>query len=118
MDFTKPQMKTGENRSGRELGDVSVGGAGDMTGPGVFVLPLSILLDWASCHPIPVPVPIPIPIPRRKSFHKRPLISFDGFCWDYDQDVDTPNRDRLAQEGVKATLGDNDLPNPLHHHLG
>ena len=29
-----------------------------MTGPGVFVLPLSILLDWASCHPVPVPIPV------------------------------------------------------------
>ncbi|XP_061633319.1 ectonucleotide pyrophosphatase/phosphodiesterase family member 7 [Phyllopteryx taeniolatus] len=30
------------------------------------------------------------------------LISFDGFRWDYDQDVDTPNLDRLARDGVKA----------------
>ncbi|KAG7218216.1 hypothetical protein INR49_007989 [Caranx melampygus] len=30
------------------------------------------------------------------------LISFDGFRWDYDQDVDTPNLDQLAVEGVKA----------------
>ncbi|KAM4581006.1 ectonucleotide pyrophosphatase/phosphodiesterase family member 7 [Odontesthes bonariensis] len=30
------------------------------------------------------------------------LISFDGFRWDYDQDVDTPNMDRLAVDGVKA----------------
>ncbi|CAN9514467.1 unnamed protein product [Ophioblennius macclurei] len=30
------------------------------------------------------------------------LISFDGFRWDYDQDVDTPNFDRLAVDGVKA----------------
>ncbi|KAM3613661.1 uncharacterized protein V6R79_003103 [Siganus canaliculatus] len=30
------------------------------------------------------------------------LISFDGFRWDYDQDVDTPNLDQLVQEGVKA----------------
>lgn len=30
------------------------------------------------------------------------LISFDGFRWDYDQDVDTPNLDKLAVDGVKA----------------
>ncbi|XP_075948855.1 ectonucleotide pyrophosphatase/phosphodiesterase family member 7-like [Anarhichas minor] len=30
------------------------------------------------------------------------LISFDGFRWDYDRDVDTPNLDKMAQEGVKA----------------
>lgn len=30
------------------------------------------------------------------------LISFDGFRWDYDQDVDTPNLDQLAADGVKA----------------
>lgn len=30
------------------------------------------------------------------------LISFDGFRWDYDQDVDTPNLDKMAQDGVKA----------------
>uniref|UniRef100_A0A8D0DU98 Uncharacterized protein n=1 Tax=Salvator merianae TaxID=96440 RepID=A0A8D0DU98_SALMN len=34
--------------------------------------------------------------------HKLLLISFDGFRWDYDQDVDTPNLDKLAKEGVKA----------------
>ncbi|XP_053197115.1 ectonucleotide pyrophosphatase/phosphodiesterase family member 7-like [Scomber japonicus] len=30
------------------------------------------------------------------------LISFDGFRWDYDRDVDTPNLDQMAQDGVKA----------------
>lgn len=30
------------------------------------------------------------------------LISFDGFRWDYDRDVDTPNLDRMALDGVKA----------------
>ncbi|XP_068999868.1 ectonucleotide pyrophosphatase/phosphodiesterase family member 7 [Embiotoca jacksoni] len=30
------------------------------------------------------------------------LVSFDGFRWDYDQDVDTPHLDRLAVDGVKA----------------
>ncbi|KAM9309151.1 ectonucleotide pyrophosphatase/phosphodiesterase family member 7 [Pholidichthys leucotaenia] len=30
------------------------------------------------------------------------LVSFDGFRWDYDQDVDTPNLDRLVLDGVKA----------------
>lgn len=31
------------------------------------------------------------------------LISFDGFRWDYDRDVDTPNLDKMAKDGVKAT---------------
>ncbi|KAJ8389137.1 hypothetical protein AAFF_G00123430 [Aldrovandia affinis] len=31
------------------------------------------------------------------------LISFDGFRWDYDRDVDTPNLDAMATDGVKAT---------------
>ncbi|XP_048848271.1 ectonucleotide pyrophosphatase/phosphodiesterase family member 7-like [Brienomyrus brachyistius] len=31
------------------------------------------------------------------------LISFDGFRWDYDRDVDTPHLDAMAAEGVKAT---------------
>ncbi|XP_006801727.2 ectonucleotide pyrophosphatase/phosphodiesterase family member 7-like [Neolamprologus brichardi] len=30
------------------------------------------------------------------------LISFDGFRWNYDQDVDTPNLDKMAKDGVKA----------------
>ncbi|NWU88458.1 ENPP7 phosphodiesterase, partial [Upupa epops] len=30
------------------------------------------------------------------------LVSFDGFRWDYDQDVDTPNLDAMAARGVKA----------------
>ncbi|XP_056262812.1 ectonucleotide pyrophosphatase/phosphodiesterase family member 7-like [Pseudoliparis swirei] len=30
------------------------------------------------------------------------LISFDGFRWDYDRGVDTPNLDRMAEDGVKA----------------
>ena len=30
------------------------------------------------------------------------LISFDGFRWDYDRDVETPELDKMAQDGVKA----------------
>ncbi|XP_054831206.1 ectonucleotide pyrophosphatase/phosphodiesterase family member 7 [Eublepharis macularius] len=30
------------------------------------------------------------------------LVSFDGFRWNYDQDVDTPNLDAMARDGVKA----------------
>lgn len=30
------------------------------------------------------------------------LISFDGFRWDYDQDVETPYMDQLVEDGVKA----------------
>ncbi|XP_055991106.1 ectonucleotide pyrophosphatase/phosphodiesterase family member 7-like [Sorex fumeus] len=42
------------------------------------------------------------PVPGAKAFNKLLLISFDGFRWDYDQDVDTPHLDQLAQDGVKA----------------
>lgn len=39
---------------------------------------------------------------RTSAGKKLLLISFDGFRWDYDQDVDTPNLDQLAVDGVKA----------------
>ncbi|KAG9464940.1 hypothetical protein GDO78_019161, partial [Eleutherodactylus coqui] len=39
---------------------------------------------------------------RKKAPHKLLLVSFDGFRWDYDQDVDTPNLDNLSKDGVKA----------------
>ncbi|XP_044155396.1 ectonucleotide pyrophosphatase/phosphodiesterase family member 7 [Bufo gargarizans] len=39
---------------------------------------------------------------EKESPHKLLLISFDGFRWDYDQDVDTPNMDILNNDGVKA----------------
>lgn len=63
-----------------------------MKGFGVLGLLLPVLLSWASSNPVP----------GRKGFNKLLLISFDGFRWNYDQDVDTPNMDRLAREGVKA----------------
>ncbi|XP_076028036.1 ectonucleotide pyrophosphatase/phosphodiesterase family member 7 [Genypterus blacodes] len=40
--------------------------------------------------------------PERTGANKLLLISFDGFRWDYDQDVDTPNLDQLVRDGVKA----------------
>uniref|UniRef100_A0A8C2UEK4 Ectonucleotide pyrophosphatase/phosphodiesterase 7 n=1 Tax=Coturnix japonica TaxID=93934 RepID=A0A8C2UEK4_COTJA len=42
------------------------------------------------------------PVPLTSSRDKVLLVSFDGFRWDYDQDVDTPNLDLMAVEGVKA----------------
>uniref|UniRef100_A0A673VF00 Ectonucleotide pyrophosphatase/phosphodiesterase 7 n=1 Tax=Suricata suricatta TaxID=37032 RepID=A0A673VF00_SURSU len=42
------------------------------------------------------------PISRKASRNKLLLVSFDGFRWDYDQDVDTPNLDAMALDGVKA----------------
>ncbi|XP_039973584.1 ectonucleotide pyrophosphatase/phosphodiesterase family member 7 [Xiphias gladius] len=42
------------------------------------------------------------PLSKAASGNKLLLISFDGFRWDYDQDVDTPNLDQLAVDGVKA----------------
>lgn len=40
--------------------------------------------------------------PASKPRQKVLLISFDGFRWDYDRDVDTPNLDKMAKDGVKA----------------
>lgn len=40
--------------------------------------------------------------PLNKARPKLLLISFDGFRWDYDRDVDTPNLDQMARDGVKA----------------
>ncbi|XP_051904431.1 ectonucleotide pyrophosphatase/phosphodiesterase family member 7-like [Hippocampus zosterae] len=43
-------------------------------------------------------LPAPALTPRQKVL----LVSFDGFRWDYDRDVDTPNLDRMARDGIKA----------------
>ncbi|XP_053183678.1 ectonucleotide pyrophosphatase/phosphodiesterase family member 7 [Scomber japonicus] len=42
------------------------------------------------------------PLNKAAAKKKLLLISFDGFRWDYDQDVDTPNLDQLSKDGVKA----------------
>ncbi|KAM7382224.1 hypothetical protein PAMA_012879 [Pampus argenteus] len=42
------------------------------------------------------------PVLTGSTRNKLLLISFDGFRWDYDQYVDTPNLDNMAQDGVKA----------------
>ncbi|XP_053577129.1 ectonucleotide pyrophosphatase/phosphodiesterase family member 7 [Bombina bombina] len=52
---------------------------------------LSALLPLGSSLPLQARAP-----------HKLLLISFDGFRWDYDQDVSMPNMDAMASEGVKA----------------
>ncbi|KAG5854302.1 hypothetical protein ANANG_G00036360 [Anguilla anguilla] len=44
----------------------------------------------------------PLTGPRTRPRNKLLLISFDGFRWDYDRDVDTPNLDAMARDGVKA----------------
>ncbi|XP_072501304.1 ectonucleotide pyrophosphatase/phosphodiesterase family member 7 [Notamacropus eugenii] len=43
-----------------------------------------------------------VPLPNQLYHKKLLLVSFDGFRWNYDQDVDTPNLDSMAQDGVKA----------------
>ncbi|NXX82060.1 ENPP7 phosphodiesterase, partial [Urocolius indicus] len=42
------------------------------------------------------------PVQQESNHSKVLLVSFDGFRWNYDQDVDTPNLDTMAAEGVKA----------------
>jgi len=44
----------------------------------------------------------PVDLPANRTHNKLLLISFDGFRWDYDQDVETPNFDQLVRDGVKA----------------
>ncbi|XP_038598014.1 ectonucleotide pyrophosphatase/phosphodiesterase family member 7 [Tachyglossus aculeatus] len=44
-----------------------------------------------------------IPLPGKPpAASKLLLVSFDGFRWDYERDVDTPNLDAMAAAGVKA----------------
>lgn len=43
-----------------------------------------------------------VPLGRKGSRNKLLLVSFDGFRWNYDQDVQTPNLDAMALDGVKA----------------
>ncbi|NXF89097.1 ENPP7 phosphodiesterase, partial [Eubucco bourcierii] len=43
-----------------------------------------------------------VPVQQAPNRSKVLLVSFDGFRWNYDQDVDTPNLDTMAAEGVKA----------------
>ncbi|XP_063819747.1 ectonucleotide pyrophosphatase/phosphodiesterase family member 7 [Pseudophryne corroboree] len=59
----------------------------------VFCVVVSALLALSSSVPLHM---------RKKPPHKLLLISFDGFRWDYDQDVDTPNMDIMNNDGVKA----------------
>uniref|UniRef100_A0A8I3NSV7 Ectonucleotide pyrophosphatase/phosphodiesterase family member 7 n=3 Tax=Canis lupus familiaris TaxID=9615 RepID=A0A8I3NSV7_CANLF len=42
------------------------------------------------------------PVGRKGTRNKLLLVSFDGFRWNYDQDVHTPNLDAMALDGVKA----------------
>uniref|UniRef100_A0A674JF72 Ectonucleotide pyrophosphatase/phosphodiesterase 7 n=1 Tax=Terrapene triunguis TaxID=2587831 RepID=A0A674JF72_9SAUR len=42
------------------------------------------------------------PLQDRGNRNKVLLVSFDGFRWNYDQDVETPNLDAMARDGVKA----------------
>ncbi|MEQ2310831.1 Ectonucleotide pyrophosphatase/phosphodiesterase member 7 [Ameca splendens] len=54
---------------------------------------VSLCILWAS---------FTLGVPVNRGRQKLLLISFDGFRWDYDHDVDTPNLDQMAIDGVKA----------------
>ncbi|CAG5869416.1 unnamed protein product [Menidia menidia] len=56
-----------------------------------------LFLLWASSSSL-----IVAGFPVAKEKQKVLLISFDGFRWDYDQDVDTPHLDQMSLDGVKA----------------
>lgn len=55
----------------------------------------SIFLAAVVCYPA-------VQKEKTAGVHKLLLISFDGFRWNYDEDVDTPYLDYLVKEGVKA----------------
>ncbi|MEE6498469.1 hypothetical protein FKM82_003112 [Ascaphus truei] len=59
-----------------------------------FVLLFFIFLKTTICKPVSINGKQPV--------NKLLVISFDGFRWNYDQDVETPNLDYLAERGVKA----------------
>ncbi|XP_054608532.1 ectonucleotide pyrophosphatase/phosphodiesterase family member 7-like [Dunckerocampus dactyliophorus] len=59
----------------------------------------TFLCLFVICHIICPPCnAAPAGSPRNKLL----LISFDGFRWDYDRDLETPNLDKMAKDGVKA----------------
>ncbi|XP_034090114.1 ectonucleotide pyrophosphatase/phosphodiesterase family member 7 [Gymnodraco acuticeps] len=59
-----------------------------------WILPLLLSLSCAAG----------VPLSRAASGQRNRLllISFDGFRWDYDRDVETPHLDQLGREGVRA----------------
>ncbi|KAM8934181.1 ectonucleotide pyrophosphatase/phosphodiesterase family member 7-like [Pelodytes ibericus] len=57
------------------------------------ILIIAIFVHVIICKPIST---------NEKENNKLLVISFDGFRWNYDQDVDTPILDYLAETGVKA----------------
>nr|XP_032626599.1 ectonucleotide pyrophosphatase/phosphodiesterase family member 7-like [Chelonoidis abingdonii] len=59
------------------------------------LLLLLVLLKPFTCHPAS-------PNEKEIGSNKLLLVSFDGFHWNYDQYVDTPNMDLLMKQGVKA----------------
>ncbi|XP_031424659.1 ectonucleotide pyrophosphatase/phosphodiesterase family member 7-like [Clupea harengus] len=61
-------------------------------------LSVCVLCLLALSPALGAPAKGPCARPRNKLL----FISFDGFRWDYDRDVDTPNLDRMAEDGVKA----------------
>ncbi|KAM4697790.1 ectonucleotide pyrophosphatase/phosphodiesterase family member 7-like [Rhinophrynus dorsalis] len=58
------------------------------------VLLLSVFVKIIICKPVSTNI--------KENSKKLLVISFDGFRWNYDQDVDTPNLDFVAETGVKA----------------
>ncbi|CAL8271077.1 unnamed protein product [Lota lota] len=64
-----------------------------------MLLPVALLCLALTAPALGVPVAVERP---QKPRQKLLLVSFDGFRWDYDRDVDTPHLDAMAKDGVKA----------------
>ncbi|XP_078712411.1 ectonucleotide pyrophosphatase/phosphodiesterase family member 7-like [Lampetra fluviatilis] len=62
-------------------------------GSGRWLLALALCVAWSGSSALPA---------HRGQRQKLLLVSFDGFRWDYDTDVDTPNLDHLRTIGVAA----------------
>ncbi|XP_061567550.1 ectonucleotide pyrophosphatase/phosphodiesterase family member 7-like [Cololabis saira] len=61
-----------------------------------------LVMLWTACCLCILGASSVLGAPLSKLKPKVLLISFDGFRWDYDRDVDTPNLDQMAKDGVKA----------------
>lgn len=69
----------------------------------LLCLPVLCLIASSPCIAAPLQNPIAeLSLSSRSTGNKLLLVSFDGFRWDYDRAVETPNLDQMALDGIKA----------------